>query len=263
MNKLWTFGCSFTAEYDPIDGLYPPFKNNYDKYREFKGGELPKVWPTILAEKLGYEVVNCAIGGSSNYRILMQFSDVCDKIKKNDILFFGWTQKTRFIAANFTQNIFNDVLPIGSTYPDLQFSQNTLNEILVNRTHNLWSHEVIKWIRIINIFVKNAGAEVYHWTSDENIFNIKNNNVKNDKSFIIVDDEDFLKNEKSKDKHSLMWYFTHPERYDGNIQLGKIVDETEGLVPDNHMGEYGHKVQADFFYKHIINNTTIDKIKNK
>ncbi len=33
MNKLWTFGCSFTAEYDPIDGLFFPFENNYDKYR--------------------------------------------------------------------------------------------------------------------------------------------------------------------------------------------------------------------------------------
>ena len=31
-NKLWTFGCSFTAEYDPIGEIHPPFENNFDKY---------------------------------------------------------------------------------------------------------------------------------------------------------------------------------------------------------------------------------------
>ena len=52
MSRLWTFGCSFTAEYNPIDGIYAPYENNYDKYRRFRGGELPKTWPNILAEKI-------------------------------------------------------------------------------------------------------------------------------------------------------------------------------------------------------------------
>jgi hypothetical protein len=261
MNNLWTFGCSFTAEYDTIDGQFHPFKNNYDRYRDFRGGELPDIWPTILAKKINYNLVNCALGGSSNYRILMQFSDVCDKIKKDDILIFGWTQKTRFLAANFSQDIFNDVLPIGASYPDLQFSQKTIDEILVNRTHNLWSIEVMKWIRMINTFVKSVGAEVYHWTSDDTIFTIENNIVKNNESFIIVDDSEFLQSELSKDKHSVMWFLTHPKNY-GGIQMGKIIDETKGLVEDGHMGEYGHKVQANYFYKHIVQHTKINKIKN-
>jgi hypothetical protein len=31
MNRLWTFGCSFTAEYNPIEGVYHPFENQYDR----------------------------------------------------------------------------------------------------------------------------------------------------------------------------------------------------------------------------------------
>jgi hypothetical protein len=259
-NKLWTFGCSFTAEYDPIEGLYAPYKNNFDLYKEFRNGNLPDVWPRILANKFDYDLMNCALGGSSNYRILMQFSDVSDKIQKDDILIFGWTQKTRFIAANFTENIFNDVLPLGASYPDLQYSENTLNELLLNRTHKLWSLEVLKWIRIINMFAKNIGAEVYHWTSDDTIFTKENKEVEHDKSFIVVDDYEFTNSQIFKDKHSMMWYLTHSRNY-GGTQMGKIIDETMGKIPDGHMGEYGHKVQADYFHKHIIENTKINKIK--
>jgi hypothetical protein len=260
MNNLWTFGCSFTAEYDTIDNQFPPYKNNFDRYRDFRGGMLPDIWPVILSNKIKYNLINCAIGGSSNYRILMQFSDVCEKIKKDDVLIFGWTQKTRFLAANFTQNIFNDVLPIGASYPDLQFSQNTINEILVNRTHKLWSNEVLKWIKMINVYVKNVGAEVYHWTSDDTIFTIEDKEVQHNDSFIVVRDEEFVNSKMFVDKHSMMWYLTHPKNY-GGVQMGKIIDETGGLVEDGHMGEYGHKVQANVFYNHIIDKTKIEKIK--
>ena len=40
-NTLWTFGCSFTDEYSPIN-TNPP--NNYDLYAELRGGSLPTIW---------------------------------------------------------------------------------------------------------------------------------------------------------------------------------------------------------------------------
>ena len=55
MRTLWTFGCSFTAEYDPIDGIFFPFENDFDKYKKWRGGNLPSVWPTILGDKLYLE----------------------------------------------------------------------------------------------------------------------------------------------------------------------------------------------------------------
>ena len=100
MNRLWTFGCSFTAEYNPIEGVYHPFENQYDRYKKFKGGKLPLVWSELLGKKIEYQTMNCGVGGSSNYSIFRQYINVCDIIKKGDILIFGWTSMLRFPVIN-------------------------------------------------------------------------------------------------------------------------------------------------------------------
>ena len=41
--------------------------------------------------------------------------------------------------------------------------------------------------------------------------------------------------------------------FDGVLKA-RIVEETNGIVIDDHMGEFGHKNQAEYFYKHIIKN---------
>ena len=105
MNKLWVFGCSFTAEWYPVG--YEHIPSTYDEYKNFKGGTLPDVWPTILSKKLNYDVRNCAIGGASNYNILKQFINVIDYINEGDILIFGWTQLLRFCAVNEKEHRIN------------------------------------------------------------------------------------------------------------------------------------------------------------
>ena len=249
-NTLWTFGCSFTAEYEPIDNLHFPFENNYDRYRKWRGGELPQTWPNIIANQINYNLMNCALGGSSNYNILMQFSNVADLIKKDDILIFGWTKLTRFIAANLRENIFNNVLPVGANYEDLGMSQKTIDEILVNRTHNIWKHEVHSWIRIISAFCKNLGVEDYHWTSDENVFSAEDESFFNDPKYIVVRDPGAIESTIFVDKHNMMWYLTHQDHY-GGVQRGKIMDETNFEIMDGHMGEHGHKLQAKLFFNHL------------
>ena len=259
MSKLWTFGCSFTAEYDPIDYIHPPYENNFDKYRTFKGGEFPKTWPNILAEKIGYEIMNCALGGASNYHIFNQFMDVCELIEKDDILIFGWTQLGRFIAVNTVQNLISQVLPNGAEYDDLGMSKTTIEEILVNRTHPLWKTEVMNWIKFINVFVEKIGVEAYHWSSDDRIFDAQNKEVFNDNKFIVVRDPGAIESQIYVDKHNMMWYLTHQD-HNGGTQKGKIMDETNYEIMDGHMGELGHKVQFEMFYDHISN---VSKILNK
>jgi len=260
MNNLWTFGCSFTAEYEPINNLHPPYENNYDKYRKWRGGTLPPTWPNIIGKSIGYNVMNCALGGSSNYNILMQFSNISHLIKEGDILIFGWTQLTRFIAANFSQNVFNNVLPAGESYNDLNMSQNTIDEILVNRTHTIWKYEVLSWIKIINNFCKNIGAEDYHWTSDDRIFNAEQKSIFDDYRYIIIRNMDILENVHFVDKHNMMWFLTHQFHY-GGIQMGKIMDETSYEILDGHMGEFGHQLQAQIFYEHLYDHSEIIKRK--
>ena len=54
MGTLWTFGCSFTAEYNPVGDKF--VRNNYDEYKDWRGGTLPDVWPTLLGKKLNLKV---------------------------------------------------------------------------------------------------------------------------------------------------------------------------------------------------------------
>jgi hypothetical protein len=241
MNKLWTFGCSFTAEWFPV-GL-KGITSNYDLYMSWRGGTLPDVWPTLLANKLNMKINNMAIGGNSNYGIINQFYDVCDQIKENDIIIFGWTQVSRFIMANFKEEIMNHVLVCETDYSGTYLSKKSLEEIFYNRTHPLWVNEVHKWIFMTNAYANKVGAKIYHWTSDSNIFD-KNSKFANDEKYIII------KNEKYPN-YDLLGYLSLPCHYKCNDYIAKISDETKNLVMDNHMSEYGHKMQAEYLYDHI------------
>lgn len=242
MRTLWTFGCSFTADYYPVDN--PLIKTKYDDYKKWKGGTLPKIWPTLLSEKLNYELKNKGWGGDSNYGIVFKFLEVCEQIKKDDIVIFGWTHVARFQAANFLINSFQQILPSIYEYPETNLSQNTIKEILLNRTHNLWITELHHWIKFINLYLTNIESHVYHWTSDDNIFN-KKTEIVNDEQFIVVQDPNFSFND------NIMSYISHVNRIDFK-EMSKIIHETNGQVDDQHFGEYGHIHQSEYFYNHIM-----------
>ena len=50
-----------------------------------------------------------------------------------------------------------------------------------------------------------------------------------------------------KDRHYNTFRVIHD--YGGK----RISEETNGIIEDAHMGESGHRVQAELFYNHIIN----------
>jgi hypothetical protein len=58
---------------------------------------------------------------------------------------------------------------------------------------------------------------------------------------------------KESIKTNLMGYLNLPMFHDGKLK-GRIVEETDGVIKDDHMGEFGHKAQAEYFYKHIVKN---------
>lgn len=249
MNSLYTFGCSFTAEYFPVGYLNMPSK--YDEYKEWRKGSLPDVWPKLLASKLNYNCENKAVGGSSNYEIFRQFINVLEHIKQNDILIFGWTSILRYNVANFCDNNFNNILPNTNIPVNcLRLSQQTLEEMTYNRSHSVWLTEIHGYIKLINILIKSLGAHVFHWTSDDHIFNNESDFV-NEKNFILpksIDGSNVL--------FDMMGYLATLcaiETNNGELNA-KIIEETKGLVEDCHFGEHGHKYQAEYFYKHIKNN---------
>lgn len=230
-NNLWSFGCSFTAEYHPLDNTPP---NNYDRYKEYRGGNLPPVWPTILSDKLGLENKNRGIGATSNYKIFYQFCNFCSEIEDGDVVVVGWTHPYRFILANDTH--LQDILP-SVTYNE--FDNKVLDYIFVNRSNQTWFQEIYHFTQIINEMCREKGATVFYWSFHDEILSYVSSmyNEKNDNQFIF-----------GKDGKSIM-----DTLRSGIEHIANISEETNGVVIDSHFGEYGHESQAEYFYNFIKN----------
>jgi len=237
MRTLWTFGCSFTAEWYPVG--YEHLPSTYDEYKKFRGGTLPNIWSTILAKKLNSDIKNCGIGGASNYNILKQFINVIDNISEGDILIFGWTQLLRFSVVNEKEHRINEMLPKQSYNVDVGLSKTTIDEILVNRSHPLWAEEVQNWIKFINDYCRLKNVEVFHWNSDNLIFDMDSKFINN-KNYILP----------PKEKHFKMCSLINYISYSLGSHL-TIKQETENAVNDLHLGEHGHLKLVDYFYNHI------------
>tara|TARA_R110000868_G_scaffold357242_1_gene618699 strand:- start:3678 stop:4409 length:732 start_codon:yes stop_codon:yes gene_type:complete len=239
MKKLWVFGDSYTAEYYPVGEVF--VVSNYDKYKEYRGGNLPDVWPTILGKKLGLEVENLAVGGSANTNIFLAFLYVCDKLQENDRVIIGWSNNKRFVAANFKDNNLNNILPCDSDFPDTLLSKNTIDEIFYNRTHPVWYKEIYGWIKIINLYCDLKKVKVHHWTSDYDM-SAEFNKMDNEKFISVLD---------SKNRGLGLMERISEINYEKNGTHARIVHETNFVVEDGHFGEFGHIAQADFFYNFI------------
>ena len=87
MNKLWTFGDSFTAGF----GCTPKFEY-YKKY--YKEGD--KLWVDLLADEMGLTLSNIAQHGASNDYIIDSIILNWKKIKQNDFVIIGKTFSHRF-----------------------------------------------------------------------------------------------------------------------------------------------------------------------
>jgi hypothetical protein len=159
MATLWTFGDSLTESYN--------IKYDWSrKYVEWKG-YVPKVYGDVISERLNLNLSNLGAGGTDNYSIFQNFCEVSHKIKKDDVVIFGWSSPLRFrlprndnrwevFLPNFTKNL-TDVDGI---------SMNTVQEILSNRDSIKFVEEVNSWINLIDVFLKDI--KHVHWTAFDN-----------------------------------------------------------------------------------------------
>lgn len=248
MSTLWTFGCSYTGEYHPVvnaDGT----PNNYTKFKEYRGGTLPEVWPHRLAKMLNYECKNLGMGGACNSQIFWEFCKVCDKIEENDIVIIGWTQLARFmIPENIDPKIkkFSPVHPNGFENFEKKFmglSSDTLAQIIVEKSNPIWTSVIYDWENVIEDLGISKKFHTFFWSSDSKIIYNEPPNKKNKKKYLLT------------------------EAKDGVISYvmkagGKTVEkETKGKVQDYHLGDSGHQKQAELFYGNILNNLGLTKNK--
>lgn len=234
---LWTFGCSFTAEWGPLDNNPP---NNYDLYKEWRGGTLPDVWPTILGQLLDMNVQNKAEGANGNDKIFMQFCNSSHLIKKGDIVIVGWTHILRYMMAGTDNKLLVNILP-SMSYP--QYDKNTIENILINRDFSIWYFQIVSYVKMIINYCSVVGADFYFWTSDLNMF-------KNVKKHINPKYYNRFMHDGYTDIFSCVSN-TYVDLAKGGLQ---IFNETNEEIEDYHFGELGHKLQADLIYNHIIEN---------
>jgi hypothetical protein len=182
MNNLYTFGCSFTEDFETSSALL------YKDYKDFKGGKFPDSWPKILSNKLNLELKNYGEGASGNEQIFQEICKRCDDFKKGDIVIVEWSFVERYRIAVDD----NNWLKIGAgDVPNNSPITNELHsQIILNRTLNPYKELVYDYENIIDVLSKSVGFDVYYWSTDYHIIhNLPEDKKRNRKYLIPIDKE--------------------------------------------------------------------------
>lgn len=157
MRTLWTFGDSFTESYN---SKYE-WANQYIQWK----GYTPKVYGEMISDKLGIEYKNKGLGGNSNYDIFESICKSIDFIKDGDIIIVGWANILRFRLVDTTINgdRWQSIQP---SYNKLKnISENTVNEILINRSNTeLYRQEIENWMKLLRYTFKNNTILFWSWS---------------------------------------------------------------------------------------------------
>lgn len=170
---IYVFGDSFSVKFGDRR-----FISNLQDYINWKGYD-PKLYFELLSDDLGEEYECYVKPGMSNTYIFNQFINVYDKIKPTDIIIFNWTEIVRFIyyqddkVRSSLSKDFNEV-----------FSEQTFNEILLNRTNQNYIKEQYDLINFIDKILKDN--KVIHWTW------ASNKEIPQDNQFTIQKETDGL-----------------------------------------------------------------------
>jgi hypothetical protein len=224
MNTLFTFGCSYTADYWEITNL---------EYKNFKGGNLPDVWPKVLSKKLNMDLKNYGEPSIGNDQIFHNFCKHVDEIKENDIVIIGWSFICRHRWLN-TKNQQWMTIGVGTTDSEL-ISQRTNDEIYINRSHKPYINDVYDYEKIIDLYSECKNYKTYYWSGDKEII------YKQPKELLV--NSKYIAHEFIRNDNEIP--FNEVFRRGGEL----IIQETNGQIKDHHMGESGHRIMAELFYE--------------
>jgi hypothetical protein len=227
MNTLFTFGCSYTEDFSSNLG------QEFLMYKKFRNNSYPKSWPILLSEYLNLDLKNYGESAAGNDIIFHSFCEHLDEFKRGDVIIIEWTYIHRY---RWTLPNNNSWVKAGTGYMPKDFiSRSTHEEICANRTHPLYVTDIYRYIKIINKLAEAIGFDIYFWSVDDCIIYDLPTDKKNFKYYLLND----TKTGNAFDEILLQ------------SNNGRIKEETNGLINDLHLGESGHKVQADLFFKHI------------
>lgn len=209
-NKLWIFGDSYSAP-------YPQISKYGDVYIKWKGYQ-PKVYGDVLGDKLGMSVINSAVGGTDNYSIFESFCNSVTEMKKGDAVVIGWSDTVRFRIVGDYNNRWKSIL-VNENYVNPIFkhvSKSSIDEIGVNRMHDLYWLEVISWSNLIRFTLNTNGIDVLFFTPFRTSYHIV----------------------------PIEWHIK---------QLETIREETKGDIEDWHHSEEGNRILGVMLYDMMLN----------
>lgn len=159
MEKLWVFGDSFSASFNP--------KTDWGRTYVSWKGYVPKTYSNLISEEIGIDFENKAKGGLDNYSIMESIMDTADEIGENDIIIIGWSNTIRFRVSNPRTLSWETIIPTSkfNNLEQCEISKTTVNEIMINRTHNLYEIELTKFTKFINFAFKTQ--KIIHWRWDD------------------------------------------------------------------------------------------------
>ena len=235
MNKLHTFGCSYTQDF--IDNKI----DAYIDYCNFRGGTFPLTWSEVLSSKLNFSLKNYGRGGGGNNLIFQTLCNNIEKIEKGDIVIIQWTYIHRYMWVSFEYDNWTN-LGAGSLNGDTVISESTHEEITHNRTHPLYVGQIYEWMKMIDKISNLVGFDVYYWSADRYVLYPSDNREKRNKKYLLGN--------LIIPSHETIFYEI--------FKLGgeTIQKETNGLIKDLHFGETAHKIMGDLFFDHIKNYNT-------
>jgi hypothetical protein len=152
MKKLWVFGCSISDLYDSETSKY------YwsSEYLEWKG-YTPKHHTQIIADELGYELMNCAVSATCNAQILQDFCDKVNDIGKDDYVIIQWTEpnRVRFVDDDeiWTTFAFHSKWAKFKLKKFSHMTFETIQQVLINRLSKEYRKEINSWENLIRLTI--------------------------------------------------------------------------------------------------------------
>jgi hypothetical protein len=253
MRTLHLFGDSFTQGH-LLDVTFEPYK----KWREHIGRELPEPWGDILVRKLNILNTNHAIAGMSNPEIFQTICQHSHEFKCDDIVIVNWTYNHRFRWVIWD----SDEMKYQWKRLSINKEENPIipeivrGHIAVNRSHPMQIDEIYQFEKLLKEYSNSKGFHIFFWSADIDIINDLPNNKLSDFNYILHDEimklPPFnLNNDKIRTMFDVI--FKHG---------GKTIEEELGfnIFDGGHLGESGHKVQAELFYDYLVKHLGIKKI---
>jgi hypothetical protein len=245
MNNLFTFGCSFTESFENV--IFSNSNNSFEKTNDnrpdqikyiddYLNGFIPKSWPKLLGEMLGYNSINYGMGGTCNYDIFEQICNHIHEFQPNDIVIVEWTHymRSRWPTPNGWCWIYSQYVEnLGPNYPKRDIHES----ILISRESRCVIDEIYSFQKPLILLSRTIGFKLYFWAACTKIINSDPGIFKNNNMYLL---NNILKPD----------YTVFNEVFKNG---GKTISrETDGKLKDKHLGKSGHEVQAKLFYEHIL-----------